>query len=204
MSYRNSENWPERNGNKWTLELKINCTWSIKMMVVRPPWTNLKITYQSWLLFLVLVLPTLLPHPPSVYKSSWPSACQWGGGTQPLDRCVPTPHPPPGCRHLKLSTFSFPPSWPVYRLLSGEQPDPPTQSFSNICNNKSFLVLGEPTSATSATCYCIFTTQGRVLSVMNQTDNPEIPPGRVSPGNQRPKNWERQPPDLSILRPELH
>lgn len=34
-----------------------------------------------------------------------------------------------------------------------------------------------------------------VLSVMNWTDNPEVAPGCVSPGNHRPKGWERWPPD---------
>ena len=28
ISCYNSENWPQRNREKWTLELKINCTWS--------------------------------------------------------------------------------------------------------------------------------------------------------------------------------
>ena len=28
MSCYNSRSWPQRNGNKWTLELKVNCPWS--------------------------------------------------------------------------------------------------------------------------------------------------------------------------------
>ena len=28
MSCHNSKNWPQRNGNKRTLELKINCAWN--------------------------------------------------------------------------------------------------------------------------------------------------------------------------------
>ena len=32
--------------------------------------------------------------------------------------------PTPSCQHLKQGKLSFPPTWPVYWLLSGEQPDP--------------------------------------------------------------------------------
>ena len=42
MCYHNSENWLQRNGNKWTLELKIT-----KMMLVRPLMTNLKMTVRA-------------------------------------------------------------------------------------------------------------------------------------------------------------
>ena len=139
------------------------------MMLVRPPGTNLKLTCQSWLLFLGLVLS---PHPAHLLSINaldpmLPSERRGGGVSLWTDVCHPPPTPS-GCRHLKKSKFSFPPTWPVNWLLRGEQPDSPTQSFSNICNNKGFVVLEEPTSATSATCYCIFTTQSRVLSVMNQ------------------------------------
>ena len=30
MSYHNSTNWPQRSGNKWTLEVKMSCTQNIK------------------------------------------------------------------------------------------------------------------------------------------------------------------------------
>ena len=43
----NSKKWPQRNGNKQTLELKINCTQSTKITQVRPLMTNLMMTVRA-------------------------------------------------------------------------------------------------------------------------------------------------------------
>ena len=43
----NSKKWPQRNGNKQTLELKINCTQSTKTTQVRPLMTNLMMTVRA-------------------------------------------------------------------------------------------------------------------------------------------------------------
>ena len=51
------------------------------------------------------------------------------GGSWPLDEC-PVPSPP----HLpasEIKKLSFPPTWPVYWLLTGEKPDPTHIPFSN-------------------------------------------------------------------------
>ena len=65
------------------------------------------------------------PPPTLSIKCLHPLPAMCGvAGSQPLDRCPPPP--PHSGQHLKESKLSFPPTWPVYWLLSGEQPDPHT------------------------------------------------------------------------------
>ena len=89
ISCYNSENRPQRNGDKWTLKLKINCTWNNQDDSGQPPLTNLKMTVRVD--YTVSVgSPVLLS-----IKTLAPLVVRGGvvvGGSQPLDRCL---HPPP-------------------------------------------------------------------------------------------------------------
>ena len=64
----------------------------------------------------------LFLHPSIKALAPWLSV----GVSHPLDRSLP-PGPPlspaPGCQHARQSKLSFPPTWPLYWLLNGEQPD---------------------------------------------------------------------------------
>ena len=42
-----SEKWPQRNGNKLTLELKLTVLKTTKMVLVRSPMTNFKMTLRT-------------------------------------------------------------------------------------------------------------------------------------------------------------
>ena len=55
-------------------------------------------------------------------------ACWWGG-SRPLDKCLP----PSSTTVVSTSNKAnfFPPTWPIYWLLSDEQPDPPCIHFGN-------------------------------------------------------------------------
>ena len=75
MSCYSSENWPQRNGNKWTLELMINCTWNNQDDAGQTTDDWFQDDYQRWLCCFCMQ-----PyHPHSVYKSSCPTGCRWWG-----------------------------------------------------------------------------------------------------------------------------
>ena len=70
------------------------------------------------------------PHQTPVYKCSHPLL--FGGwGKSAFGQMSATPGPLPFSCCLKQSKFSFPPSWPAYWLLSGEQSDTLCVPFGN-------------------------------------------------------------------------
>ena len=87
ISCHNSENWPQTNGNKLTLELKINYTW-IKMTLVKPLMTNFigAVSASS---------PLPLPvHPCNSPLKLLPTLCRCRAGgwrIQPLDMSALSP-----------------------------------------------------------------------------------------------------------------
>ena len=109
----NSDNWPQRNGNKWILELKITISKTTSMMLVIP-----SMPIWRWLSEMTAVL-RILPSPfTSVYKSSCPIGCQWGQSAFGQMSTTPTA----SCQNLKKSKLCFLQTWPIYWLLSSKQP----------------------------------------------------------------------------------
>ena len=133
ISCHNSKNWPQRNGNKSTLELKINRTLNDQDDTGQTTDDQFQEDYQNWLCCFCL------EPPPSAYKKK--SSCSLivsaeagveVGGHWPLDR-QPT-KPLPIARIQNKAAFPFPPTWPLHWLLSSEQSDPTfsyTQSLTN-------------------------------------------------------------------------
>ena len=83
------------------------------MKRISQPTTNFKMTAKS-----NCAVSTCSPPRPQPIKVLAPD-CQWrevGLWTHV--------HPSLGCQHWKLSKLSFWPTWPLYWLLSSEQPDP--------------------------------------------------------------------------------
>ena len=117
---------------------------SLQEMETNPPWnwrwTALKTTK------MMLVRP-LLPISRGLSADCTVSACSpppqsvkalalWlpVGGAWPLDRCPPPPLIPTlSYQHPKESKLSFPPTWPLYWLLSREQPDPTFGHITLMC-----------------------------------------------------------------------
>ena len=110
----NSDNWPQTNGKKRMLELKITISKTTSMMLVRP-----SMPIWRWLSEMTGVL-HILPSPPtSFYKSSCPSGCQWGQSAFGQTSTTPTP----SCQNLEKSKLCFLLTWPIYWLLSSKRPD---------------------------------------------------------------------------------
>ena len=97
-------------------------------MLVRPLMTNLKMTLRDDCATSAhrpppASTPNPTPHPPPpVYKSSHPLLV--GEGRESAFGHKSTTLPA-NCQHLKWSKLSFPPTWPVCWLLSGEQLNAP-------------------------------------------------------------------------------
>ena len=126
MSCHNSENWPQRNGNKRTLELKINCTYNNQDETDQTTKDQFEMTVRDD----CAVSACSSPHQTPVYKCSHPLL--FGGwGKSAFGQMSATPGPLPFSCCLKQSKFSFPPSWPAYWLLSGEQSDTLCVPFGN-------------------------------------------------------------------------
>ena len=90
-----------------------------KMMLVRPLMTNLKMTVID---DCAVSARRLLPSADSAYKCSHPLLV--GEGRESAFGHKSTTLPA-NCQHLKWSKLSFPPTWPVCWLLSGEQLNAP-------------------------------------------------------------------------------
>ena len=83
------------------------------MTPVRPPMANFKMPVRA-----DCAVSACSPLPPSIKAlAPWLSRRESAFGQASTLS--------PGCRHPKQSKLSFPPTWPLYWLLSGEQPDPP-------------------------------------------------------------------------------
>ena len=122
MSCYNSRSWLQRNGNKWTLELKVN-------------WSNQDDTGQStddqfeddWQIRDDCAVTACSPLLLSV-KARAPLVASWGAVGLWTD--VPPPAPTPGWQHLKWSKLPFPPTWHVYCFwaVSSQIPSSPVSS----------------------------------------------------------------------------
>ena len=102
--------------NCWCQAWRLTVPKTTKMMLVRPLMTNLKTTVRADGAAL-----HVSPQPPALSMEALTPAVSVSG-TWPLNRCHHLS--PPSCRHLKESKLSFPPTWPVYWLWSGKQPEP--------------------------------------------------------------------------------
>ena len=130
ISCHNSKNWPQRNGNKSTLELKINCYQDDTGQTTDDQFQE---DYQNWLCCFCL------EPPPSAYRKKalvpWLSVQGWGWRwerTGLWTGSLPNPSPLPASKIKQL--FLFPPTWPLHWLLSSEQSDPTfsyTQSLTH-------------------------------------------------------------------------
>ena len=100
---------------------ELSKTTKTKMLLVRPLVTNLKMTVRA---DCAVSTYSHFPPPHPISKSSCPLLVGGGvgWGSQPWNRYMP-PSPPSG-QHLKWRKLSFPPAWPVYWLLSGQQLEP--------------------------------------------------------------------------------
>ena len=87
------------------------------MTLSRPPMTNVNMTARA-----NCTVSACSPLPLSI---------------KALVHCSLDRSPPPGCQPPKYSKVSFPPTWPLYWLLSSEQPDP---TFSYITASESVLL----------------------------------------------------------------
>ena len=96
-------------------------------MLVKPLMTNLKMTVMANSA-VSACSPTHLPPPSSVYKSSCPTGCQRVEG---VGLWTNVHHYHPQVPAAEIKQLSFSPTWPVYWLLSGEQPDPIPFSNNN-------------------------------------------------------------------------
>ena len=96
ISCHNSKNWPQRNENKLTPELKVNCT-LIKMTPITPPYDQFQDDCPSW-------LRCFYRQPPSsTYKRSFLLVVSPRG--PPLDRSLH--HPPPSPTPLPASKIEI-------------------------------------------------------------------------------------------------
>ena len=121
MSCHNSENWPQRNGNKWTLELKMNY---LKQPRPRCCCSDHWWPIWRWLSELtVLFLHVAAPHLHPVSKSSCPLLVEgWGGVGESafgqMYAILPTKKPASEVKQTFLSTslaclLAF--EWPAAR-----------------------------------------------------------------------------------------
>ena len=120
-SCHNSEDWPQRNGNKWTLEQKTNYTWNDQDDTDQTG-EQYEDGCGSWLLFLRVA-------PSFCYTSCSPLVAR--GGSWALDRCqssspLPYPHPSAVASIWKKAKFPF----HLTGLFVGKQLHP-THFFGN-------------------------------------------------------------------------
>ena len=108
IRYHSSKNWPQGNGNKSTLELKINSTWNNQDDASR----STACPIARWRSELTVMFSTCSPLPQPI-KALAPWLLEVGAASQPLNRS-PLPFPPPRSAQvagIQNKTNSFPPTW---------------------------------------------------------------------------------------------
>ena len=126
MSYHNSKNWPQRNGNKSTLELKINCTRNNQNDAGQTTDDQLKMTVRDDCAVSAFNLP---PATRSIKALTLYFSGGWEGGSWPLDRCPPPSPPVAGIWNKTSFPFHQPGLLTDFWAVSSQTP--PCIPFSN-------------------------------------------------------------------------
>ena len=172
ISLHNSKNWLQRNGNKLTLDLKMNCTWNNHDDAGQTTDDQSEDGCQSWLPFFSMYPPSLLSIKalgPLATSGGW--GWWWEKGVFGLwtDVCHPLPPTQLPASEIKQTSLSTDLAC-LLAFFGSKQPDP-THTFGNKTSLSNYVASSDVFRHLQTIQCCMSLSQHPNLQVLSWLDS---------------------------------